>query len=241
MGHRSRNRGVLERRSRRRRRLRPLVGLVVVVCGLLLAVYSLRTSDADTATSSGAGTSQSSVAGTSGSGGSPAAPAKQVLRVTRLTRLAAAVQDAAVTTVGSRAYAFGGLDAAGTSTATISVLQGSSVRTARETARADPRRGGRCLAVREALRAGRRPVRRARLASPPSTPPAAPPIWSGRFPRRSPTWRWRPCPASPTSSAATPARSGRITSTPSTGVTCEALGGCPRGCATPRSRRCRGT
>ena len=55
---------------------------------------------------------------------------QQVLRVTRLTRLAAPVQDAAVTTVGSRAYAFGGLDAAGASTSTISMLQGSSVRTA---------------------------------------------------------------------------------------------------------------
>ena len=130
MAHRSRNRGVLERRGRRRRRLWPLVGLVVVVCGALLAVYSLRTSDADTAATSRAGTSQSSAASTSGSSGGPATPAKQVLRVSRLTRLAAPVQDAAVTTVGSRAYAFGGLDASGASTATISVLQGSSVHTA---------------------------------------------------------------------------------------------------------------
>ena len=107
MAHRSRNRGVLERRARRRRRLWPLVGLVLVVCGALLAMYSLRTSDADTAATSGAGTSQSG-AGTSGSGSGPATPAKQVLRVTRLSRLAAPVQDAAVTTVGSRAYAFGG-------------------------------------------------------------------------------------------------------------------------------------
>src|SRR5436305_8869123 len=129
MADRSRNRGVLERRARRRRRLWPLIGLVVVVCGALLAVYSLRTSDADTAATAGAGTSQSSAA-TSGSGGGPATPAKQVLRVARLTRLAAPVQDAAVTTVGSRAYAFGGLDASGSSTATISVLQGSSVHTA---------------------------------------------------------------------------------------------------------------
>src|SRR6476619_3604237 len=129
MAHRSRNRGVLERRARRRRRLWPLVGLVLVVCGAL-AMYSLRTSDADTEATSGAATSQSSAAGTSGSGGGPATPAKQVLRITRLTRLAAPVQDAAVTTVGSRAYAFGGLDASGTSTATISMLQGSSVHTA---------------------------------------------------------------------------------------------------------------
>ena len=94
-------------------------------------MYSLRTSDADTEpATSGAGTSQSSAAGTGGSGAGPATPAKQVLRVTRLTRLAAPVQDAAVTTVGSRAYAFGGLDASGSSTATISVLQGSSVHTA---------------------------------------------------------------------------------------------------------------
>src|SRR6476661_9366350 len=129
MAHRSRNRGALERRARRRRRLWPLVGLVLVVCGSLLAMYSLRTSYADTAATSGPGTSQSS-AGTSGSGSGPATPAKQVLRVTRLTRLAAPVQDAAVTTVGSRAYAFGGLDSSGSSSATISVLRGSSVHTA---------------------------------------------------------------------------------------------------------------
>jgi outer membrane protein assembly factor BamB len=131
MADRSRNRGMLERRRRRRRRLLPLVGSVVLVCGALLAVYSLRTSDADTAAGSDAGTTQGSTAGTSSSGGgSTTAPAKQVLRVTRLTRLAAPVQDAAVTTVGNRAYAFGGLDASGSSTATISVLQGSSVHTA---------------------------------------------------------------------------------------------------------------
>src|SRR6476660_7941602 len=125
MSHPSRNRGVLERRARRRRRrLLPLVGLVVVVCG------ALRTSDADTAATSGAQTSHSSTTGTGGSGTAPAAPPKQVLRVTRLTRLAAPVQDPAVTTLGSRAYAFGGLDASGTSTDTISELQGSSVHTA---------------------------------------------------------------------------------------------------------------
>ena len=131
MGRQSRNRGVLERRARRRRRL-PLAGLVVLVCAVLFAVYSLRTSDADTDTTatSGAGTAQGSAAGTGGSGAAPTRPAKQVLRVTRLTRLAAPVQDAAVTTVGSRAYAFGGLDASGSSTDTISVLQGSSVHTA---------------------------------------------------------------------------------------------------------------
>src|SRR4029078_6502072 len=130
MPHRSRNRGALERRARRRRRLWPLVGLVLVVCGALLAVYSLRTSDADRAASTGAGASQGIATGTSVSGGEPATPAKQVLRVTRLTRLAAPVQDAAVTTVGRRAYAFGGLDPAGASTATISVLRGSSVHSA---------------------------------------------------------------------------------------------------------------
>ena len=159
MAHRSRNRGVLERRARRRRRLWPLVGLVVVVCGALLAVYSLRTSDADTAATSGAGTSQSSAAGTSGSSGGPATPAKQVLRVTRLTRLAAPVQDAAVTTVGSRAYAFGGLDASGVVDRHHLGVAGIVGAHRRATARADPRRGGRCLAGRAALRAGRRPVR----------------------------------------------------------------------------------
>ena len=131
MSRQSRNRGVLERRARRRRRL-PLAGLVVLVCAVLFAVYSLRTSDADTDTTatSGAGSPQGSAAGTGGSGAAPTRPAKQVLRVTRLTRLAAPVQDAAVTTVGGRAYAFGGLDASGSSTDTISVLQGSSVHTA---------------------------------------------------------------------------------------------------------------
>src|SRR3954447_7886226 len=130
MGDRSRSRGVLERRGRRRRRRLPLVGLAIVVCGSLLAVYSLRTSDADTDATSGGETSQSSTAGTSGSSSTPVTPPKQVLRVTPLTRLAAPVQDAAVTTVGSRAYAFGGLDASGSPPATISVLQGSSIHTA---------------------------------------------------------------------------------------------------------------
>jgi hypothetical protein len=52
------------------------------------------------------------------------------VRVVRLTSLAAPVQDAAVTRLGDRVYAFGGLDAAGASTATISVLRGSTVRSA---------------------------------------------------------------------------------------------------------------
>src|SRR3954469_22659423 len=190
MGDRSRSRGVLERRGRRRRRRLPLVGLAIVVCGSLLAVYSLRTSDADTDATSGAGTSQSSTAATSGSSGTPVTPPRQVLRVTHLTRLAAPVQDAAVTTVGGRAYAFGGLDASGSSTATISVLQGSSIHSAgrlpwRSTTRPPlPRRPGVCTCSGAASS-------RAFPASPRSTPPAAPPTWSGRCPRRSPTWRLR--------------------------------------------------
>ncbi len=121
---------MVERRARRRRGRLRLAGLVViVVCGAVLGVHSMRTSDAQTAATTGAGTTQDSSGGGSSSGGGWNTQVKPVLRVTRLTRLAAPVQDAAVTTVGSRAYAFGGLDAAGASTSTISMLQGSSVRT----------------------------------------------------------------------------------------------------------------
>jgi hypothetical protein len=115
-----------DRRARRRRGRLRLAGLLtVLLCGALLGVQSLTSSDADTT----AGTGADGQAGTSGGGGGPSTPSKQVLRVTHLTQLLEPVQDAAVTAVGSRAYAFGGLDASGASTGTISMLEGSSVRT----------------------------------------------------------------------------------------------------------------
>lgn len=52
------------------------------------------------------------------------------IRVRRIATLRAPVQDAAVSVVGDRAYAFGGLDAGGSSTTAISVVHGSSVASA---------------------------------------------------------------------------------------------------------------
>ena len=45
----------------------------------------------------------------------------------RIASLAQPVQDAAVTTLGDRVYAFGGLDSSGASTATVDVLRGNTV------------------------------------------------------------------------------------------------------------------
>src|SRR5207244_191784 len=50
-----------------------------------------------------------------------------VLRVRRIASLTQPIQDAAVTALGSRVYAFGGLDASGASTATVSVVRQGSV------------------------------------------------------------------------------------------------------------------
>ena len=52
------------------------------------------------------------------------------IRIRRIATLPAAVQDAAVSVVGDRAYAFGGLDSGGGSTTAISVVRGSSVTSA---------------------------------------------------------------------------------------------------------------
>jgi hypothetical protein len=126
MGHRSPSRTFHDRRARRRRGRLRLAGLLaVLVCAALLGVQSLTSSDADTT----AGTGADRPVGTATGGGGPPKPAKQVLRVTHLTHLLQPVQDAAVTSVGNRAYAFGGLGASGASIGTISMLQGSSVRT----------------------------------------------------------------------------------------------------------------
>ncbi len=128
MDQRSRSREAGDRRARRRRGRIRLAGVVLVLlCAGLLALHSFQASDADTVAGTVAHTDDVASAGTTT--GSPP-PTRLALRVTHLTRLAAPVQDPAVTSVGSRAYAFGGLDAAGASTATILVLQGSSIRTA---------------------------------------------------------------------------------------------------------------
>jgi hypothetical protein len=50
-----------------------------------------------------------------------------VLRIRKIASLAQPIQDAAVTALGGRVYAFGGLDASGASTGTVSVVRQGSV------------------------------------------------------------------------------------------------------------------
>ncbi len=52
------------------------------------------------------------------------------IRIREVAELPAPVQDAAVAVIGDRAYAFGGLDSGGGSTTAVSVVRGSSVRSA---------------------------------------------------------------------------------------------------------------
>jgi hypothetical protein len=112
------------RRRRGRLRLAAVVLVVTMVGVLVVRVTGSGADDSLTGVSNHAGgvVSQHTHA--------QAPHAELALRVVRLTTLAAPVQDAAVTTLGGRVYAFGGLDAAGKSTGTISVLRGSTVRTA---------------------------------------------------------------------------------------------------------------
>jgi hypothetical protein len=102
--------------------------LVVVLAATALGVLAVRLVGSTRADSSTSVTTQVGVV--SGHSRAQAPHRELALRVVRLTTLAAPVQDAAVARLGDRVYAFGGLDAAGRSTATISVLHGSTVRTA---------------------------------------------------------------------------------------------------------------
>jgi outer membrane protein assembly factor BamB len=117
-------------RSRSRRPRRRWVGLArlafVVVCAALIVAHWLQTDDSSPAAEPGS--QRAGGAGVGGPGGQASTGVKRALRVTVIAHLAGAVQDAAVTGVGDRAYAFGGLDASGSSVGTISMLTGSSVR-----------------------------------------------------------------------------------------------------------------
>ncbi|MDX6544981.1 MAG: hypothetical protein QOG02_755 [Gaiellales bacterium] len=102
---------------------------MVVVAGLAVYLVAGRGASTDAANAgdppSSAATGSDTTAPTGG--GSPKPP---VIRVSRLGSLAAPVQNAAVTALNGRVYAFGGLDQNGASTTAISSITGGRVRTA---------------------------------------------------------------------------------------------------------------
>ena len=103
----------------------PWLLLVVIVAAAVAVVMERHSDGADGVASAG----QAPPAGSDPSGDRRPV-ARPALRVTRIAELPAAVQDPAVATLGDRAYAFGGLDSSGGSTSIISVVRGSTVRTA---------------------------------------------------------------------------------------------------------------
>ena len=117
-------------------------------------------------------------------------PARRGFASARLRELPAPVQDAAVAVLGDRAYAFGGLDSGGGSTTAVSVVRGSSVRSA----------GRLPLAIHDAAAAPSGPGRLvvlgggqvASYAGIAAFDPATGGVRIvGRLPRRSPTFRSR--------------------------------------------------
>ena len=128
-------RNELRRRDRRRRRARRLrrtiLAAILLVAAAAAAMQALGVghSSAERAVppraSDPAGTTQASTA----AAGSRTTGVVRI-RVSRLASLPAPVQDAAVATLGDRAYAFGGLNASGASTSAVWVVHGSSVRSA---------------------------------------------------------------------------------------------------------------
>lgn len=117
----------VQRCKRPRRRGRWLVPAVLVcgaLCGVIFLVASSALGDTDEAVQTHHARHEPRSGGGSGSGPRTA----RRLRVKRLGRLASPVQDAAVAVLGSRVYAFGGLDGSGSSTATISQVNRGSIR-----------------------------------------------------------------------------------------------------------------
>jgi len=112
--------------ARRRARRRLIAGSLLLAVALVVAggLWFDRSSDARPAEH--AATSASPPASTGGSS-APKQPPR--LTVGRTGRLAAPVQDSAVTVLGTSAYVFGGLNAAGTSVGTVSRIDGRSIRT----------------------------------------------------------------------------------------------------------------
>ena len=105
------------------------MALLLAVAALAIAggLWFDRSSDAAPDQPTAATQTSPGSAGTSvGANGSK--PAALRLTVSRVGRLPGAVQDSAVTVLGSRAYAFGGLDAAQASVGTVSRIDGRSIR-----------------------------------------------------------------------------------------------------------------
>jgi putative pyrroloquinoline-quinone binding quinoprotein len=107
------------------------VVVLAAVAAAVGSIHELRDSGSSATRSLVRSTTDPPATGQASTRGSHRAPSGAArIRIREIAELPAPVQDAAVAVLGDRAYAFGGLDSGGGSTTEVSVVYGSSVRSA---------------------------------------------------------------------------------------------------------------